>query len=309
MSTNQAATASNIVAEKTGLKIEVTTPNDPIEAEYQRLLAEDDKAQIEIDQWINNNVEFNAKGAGSPKELITLRIEQRREEVKKKYQDFLQRHPKHAKARIAYGSFLNETAKDESAAQIEWEKARELAPTEPAVWNNLGNFYGHNGNPKKAIEYYLKAVELNPREPVYYGNLAVTVYLFRQDAMEYFKITEQQVFDKTLDYYKKALALDPTNFVLATDYAQTYYGIKPSRWQEALGVWQEVIKLAGDDIEREGIRIHLARCYIGLGQYEKARAELAQIKQGMYDTLKKRVTRNLEEREKEAAAITPNSGN
>jgi len=57
---------------------------------------------------------------------------------------------------------------------------------------------------KKAFDYYAKAIELNPQEPIYYHNFGTTVYLFRKDAMDFYGITEQQVYDKALGLYSKA---------------------------------------------------------------------------------------------------------
>ena len=70
---------------------------------------------------------------------------------------------------------------------------------------------------------------------MYYQNLATTVYLYRKDAKEFYGIDEQQVFDKSLALYRKAMQLDPDNFPLATDYAESYYGIRPLRTNDALG--------------------------------------------------------------------------
>jgi hypothetical protein len=51
------------------------------------------------------------------------------------------------------------------------------------------------------------------------------------------------------------MKLDPNNFVLATDYAQSFYGTKPPRYKEGLEAWKNVLPLARDDIEREGARV------------------------------------------------------
>ena len=106
--------------------------------------------------------------------------------------------------------------------------------TNPAVWNQLANYYGHNGDVTNAFAHYAEAIRLDPTEPVYYQNFATTVYLFRKDAQEFYRITEPQVFDKALDLYRKAMKLNPDSFVLATDYAESYYGIKPWRTMRPL---------------------------------------------------------------------------
>ena len=45
--TNQAVAASNLLAQQTGAKIEITSTNDPVEREYLQLLALDNAAQAD----------------------------------------------------------------------------------------------------------------------------------------------------------------------------------------------------------------------------------------------------------------------
>lgn len=273
--------------------------SDPVEAEYEKLLTEDDAAQAEADKWIRDAKAFEKAGAGLPSAALNLKIEQRFALVRKAYEDFLRKHPKHARARLAYGSFLNDMHEEEAAVE-HWEKARQLDPTNPAAWNNLANHYGHRGPIQKAFEYYEKAIELNQDEPVYYHNLATITYLFRQDSKEYYKLTEQQVYDRALELYRKALKLDPKNFPLASDYAQTYYGIRPMRVEEAVEAWNYALKIANDDIERQGVYLHLARIALNSGRFAEARRHLDAVTDMMYDALKKRLVRNLEIKENQS---------
>ena len=299
LATNQPAAASNLVMKKTGISVAVANPNDPVEKEYLKLLEDDDAAQEEVDKWIREHDEFEDKGAAISEAALRLRIEQRLEPVIKEYEDFLQRNPKHARARLAYGSFLGDTGKEFEGA-VHWEKARELDPKNPAAWNNLANHYGHRGPVTKAFEYYTKAIELDPNEAVYYQNFATTVYLFRVDAKEYFQIDEPKVFDLALQLYRKALKLDPDNFALAQDLAQSYYGIKPLRADDALAAWNYTLKVAKDDLQREGVYVHLARVQLNSGQFEEARRNLNLVTNDVYQVLKSRLTRNLAEKEQKA---------
>ncbi len=275
----------------------------PVEQAYRRLLEEDDKAQKEIDKWILEEGRLRDQGAGIPVSTLELRIEQRRKKVEDAYRSFLFHNPDHVASRLAFGSFLNDQGRESEAAQ-QWEKARKLAPENPAVWNNLANYHGHNGPIAKAFEYYEKAIELNPKEPVYRHNFAVTVYLFRKDAREYFKTDEDGVFNKSLALYREALKLDPDNFELATDYAQSYYGIRPPRIQDGLKAWTETLKLARDDFEREGVQIHIARFEINAGRFEPAKKRLLSIKDERYAPLVKRVLESLERKKLAAQGVS-----
>jgi len=297
LATNQVSALTNLVEHTTGLALNVADPNDPVEKEFQKLMDQDDEAQGEVDKLIRDNSQFEAKGAGMPKEQLRRRILDRLDPVDKAYQDFIRRHPNHSRARVAYASFLGDT-KGEEEAQEQLEKALEIDTNNPSIYNNLANIYGHIGPVKKAFEYYLRAIQLNPIEPVYYHNFGTTVYLFRRDAEEFFKINEQEVFGKAFELYSNAMRLDPQNFPLASDVAQTYYGIKPMPTDEALQAWTNALAIAHDEIEREGVYIHFARINLLAGRFGTAHTFLNSITNDMYAELKARLSRNLNQREK-----------
>lgn len=267
--------------------------------EFKKLLASDDAAHAEVDQWILENKEFEKSGGGVPRTEMRQNVLRRLAPVHQAYEDFIQRHPDFEPVRVAFASFLDELG-DEDGERDQLEVARQLDPKDSAVWNNLANYYGHNGPTTNAFAYYEKAIALTPNEPVYLQNYATTVYLFRRDAMEFFNLPEAQIFDKALDLYTRALKLDPTNFPLATDLAESYYGIRPLRTNDALQSWTNALTLAHDDVEREAVYTHLARIKLSIGQYDEARAHLNAVTNGMYDALKQRLLRNLNEKEAKA---------
>lgn len=295
LATNQPVAVSNLVHSETGLSVKVVDPNDPVEKEFRRLMEEDDAAQAEADQWIRENAEFASKAAGVPDPELNRRILERFAPVRKGYESFIQQHTNHVGARIAYGSFLYDIG-DEEGQRNQLEIALEMDKTDPAIWNNLANYYGHRGPVQKAFTYYEKAIELNPNEPVYYHNFGTTVFLFRKDVKEYYNINEQQVFDKALVLYSNAMRLAPDDFPLASDIAQTYYGIKPARTEEALKSWTNAFTLARDEIEREGVQTHFARIKLNVGRFDEARGHLDAVTNAMYRDLKTRLERNLVEK-------------
>ena len=292
LATNQPLAVSNLVQQHTGISVAVADVNDPAERELQQLMADDDAASAEVDKWIRDNNDFYAQGAGLPKEELNKRIMDRFASVRKNYEDFLKRHPDSAHGYLAYGSFLNDIGEEEAAVD-QYEKSRQIDPKNPAVWNNLANYYGEHGPLTNAFIDYAKAIELNPAEPVYYQNMATTVYLYRRDAMAFYHINEPQVFDKALALYQQAMKLDPENFPLATDYAQTYYGIRPLRTNDALVAWTNALNIARDDVEREGVYLHLARIKTSIGQYDESRALLHCVTNGALIDMKKRLERSL----------------
>lgn len=297
-----AALAWELAAAETNLpagKSAVTETNAAVEKEYQAILDQDDAAQADVDKWIRDNREFSEKGAGVPNDELNRRIRQRFEPVREAYEGFLKRHPDHARGHLAYGSFLGDFH-DEAGALTHWEKALALDTNNPAAYNNLAGAYSEGGKVTKAFEYFAKAIELNPLEAIYYHNFADTVYLFRAEAMGYYNLSEQAVFAKALSLYSNALRLDPLNFPFASDLAQTYYSLKPLPTEAALRAWGNALKLAHDEVEREGIYIHQARVHMLAGKYNEARARLVAVTNANYTALKQRLSQNITRAETEA---------
>lgn len=296
LASNQPAALSNLVTQTTGITVSAIDTNNPTQQELEKIEQADDDTHEEVDGWIRENQEFAAKGAAIPAAELNRRIRERLDQVRTNYTDFIQRHPDYAPARIAYASFLDEIG-EEDAGYEQLLKARDLDPKLPSVWNQLGNYYGENGPTTNAFVCYEKAIQLDPTESVYYQNFGTTVYLYRKDVKEFYHINEQQVFDKAMLLYSNAMATDPTNFDLATDVAQTYYGIKPLRVNDALVAWTNALNLAHDEIEREGVYIHFARVKMLAGQYAQAKQQLEAVTNPMYADMKRRVARAINDRE------------
>lgn len=312
LATNKPAALTNLVLQRAGLVRVIAAatapeaePTDPIERELRDILKADNDAQAEADEWIRAT-ESGDKEAELLKLTLKGRLEQRFQPIRKRYEDFIEKHPKHPGARLAYGSFLGDIGEEEQQV-LHYEKARELDPKNPAPWNNLANIYGHHGPIEKAFEYYEKAVELNPLEPVYWHNFATTVFLFRKDAQERWKVDEQGVFRKAMELYGKARELKPHDFILASDIAETYYGIKPDPAptedgkkqsearlvSEAMQSWTNALNLADGPVERQGVLTHLARWHVRAGRYDDARRMLNEVTNTVYLALRQRIERSI----------------
>ncbi len=116
-----------------------------------------------------------------------------------------------------HGSFLMDTH-DEDAAEVHWEKARQLDPKNAASWNNLAGVMSSRitAPSRRRLMHCTKAIELAPDEPLYYHNFGNLVFVFRKDALAFYKFdNEQQVFNKALELFQQALKHDPGNFELA----------------------------------------------------------------------------------------------
>jgi tetratricopeptide (TPR) repeat protein len=279
-----------------GLTNEVASSNSVVEKEFKALMDADDAAQAEAEKWIAENDAFAEKGGGVLNEELNRRIRDRLEPVRQGYQEFLQRHPLHVEARVAYGSFLRDLH-DESAAREQWERALALDTNNAAIYNDLGTWYAENAPKVKAFECMEKAVRLKPVEPLYQHNLADFVYLFRKDARDFYGLTDAQVFEKALQLYRNALRLDPLNFPYATDIATVYYAMRPLPTEAALGAWTNALRLARNDADREGIFIHVARIHLAAGHLDESRRILQNVANTNYWELKTQLLRSISQQE------------
>jgi tetratricopeptide (TPR) repeat protein len=325
LATNRPAAASNLVAEATGLRIPAPAAapvspgtNDPVELELKAIMAEDDAAQAEIERMVEESDNPQDNPLAPQALTLSARIRERAAPVRRRYEKFIAEHPRNAKARMAYGSFLNDRGDEEEAIE-QWEKARVLDPANPAAWNNLANVYAHIGPVAKSFPYYEEALRLNPAEPVYLHNFGTLVFMFRKDATNYFKCDEQAVFTKAFELYKKAIELDPHNFQLAADVAQTYYGwrlpdtgtAEERRQAElnlektALQAWTNALTIAGTDAEREGVQLHFARWNIRGGRYAEARTNLSAVTNEGHAIVRNRLLKSLAEHESGAQKSNP----
>ena len=297
LATNQPQAVSNVLQQQTGITVPVADQNDPTERELRDVMIADDAAHDEVNDWMRTNAIPRTNVIASAE--FNRRILARFDEVRHGYEKFLRNHPDHARGYLAYGSFLNDLG-DEDGAKAQYENSRQLDPKNPAVWNNLANYYGEHGALTNAFADYTEAIRLKPDEPVYYQNFATTVYLYRTDAKEFYHLDEPQVFDKALGLYRQALRLAPDNFVLATDYAESYYGIRPLRTNDALLAWTNALHVAHTDAECEGVQLHLARVKIAAGFFEQASNHLAAVTNAAYLDLKNHLVRSLAEHENPA---------
>ena len=267
-------------------------PNEAVEPEFRKLLELDDKVHDEVDEWIRDNAKLAEKQAGTDPASLSLQVRQRLSKVGEAYESFLNRHSGHVRARLAYGSFfsdLNEIDK----AMAQWEKALELAPNNPVAWNNLGKAHGKQGNIPEALRHFEKAGELAPKEPLYLRNLATLIFSYPDKAARYYFIDGAQVVSKSLALFKRARGLDPNNFALAADAAMAQLGTQPFDAKGALAAWNAALAIAPSTIEAEGVRIHLARIHLHLGQADAVRAQLAKVHETHYAKLKADILESL----------------
>jgi Flp pilus assembly protein TadD len=266
--------------------------------QFDKIEAADDATQAEVDKWVRQNNDLKARGTAIPDNELERHISERFEPIRKAYDDFVRSHPANARARFGYGNFLNDRH-DEIGAQVQWEKALELDPGNPALYNSLAGRYTERGPVDKAFEFFTRAIELRPTEAAYYHNFGDSLYVLRKRAATYYQITEQQVFQKVVLLYSNALRLDSQNFDYARDLAQTYYSFKPLPVEAALSAWTNALNAAQLQTDREDVYVNLARVKMLTGRFDEARTLLGAVTNQACLIAKTNLLRNIAEREKQ----------
>ena len=137
-----------------------------------------------------------------------------------------QKRPLGEKSNIAAAVNPNKQLFD-SILQHEEELRRD--PKNAESWEHLGNLYFDANDPGKAVNAYLKALELNP------GNTSVLV-----DCGVMYR--ELRQYDKALEFFKKALAIDPKHeFALFNSGIVLYHDL--DRKDEAMEAWRALVAI------------------------------------------------------------------
>lgn len=266
----------------------VGLPAASVDNEFRELLLADENALQQIERIMASNSAFARAGAGLNEALMATKVRTVSDPVMEKYEAFLKRHPQHVRGHLAYASFLGEFGLDEKAYQ-HLDEAIRLAPDDPVALNNAANHYGRHGPAHKAFEYYEKAITAKPEESTYLRNCASVILLYRPEAKLFYSLPDEQAaFAKALAMYRRAEQLKPDDFLLASHIAQTHYHIRPFPYEAAVAAWEKALKLAGKQVEREGVLIHLARIHIQGKNFDAARSKLLSIElPELQDTRKK----------------------
>lgn len=222
------------------------------------------------------------------------------------YKHFLNDHPNHTRAMVAYGSLLYDEHNEDEGVHW-WEKAIEIDPQEAYAYNNLANHYGHNGQADKALRYYRKAIDLVPTEPIFHFNWATTCQMYRNESHKVYGWNKDEIFQHSLEEFRKARDLVPEDFGMASTYAETFFMMPKPDWQGAYDGWQFCLKQPLVDQQRQYVYANLARTCVRMGRNDEARQWLAKLTDTGRASIRRQLERKIAEQSKSAASAQTNS--
>ncbi len=87
---------------------------------------------------------------------------------------------------------------------------------------NIGLIHTSNGEHEIALDYYEQALECNPNLPQALNNIAVIYHYQGEKAKEAGDgDTAESLFDRAADYWKRAIQVDPNNYLEAQNWLKT----------------------------------------------------------------------------------------
>lgn len=233
-------------------------------------------AERSLKQLIDRQQELLAEAAKPNPNFDTGNFQMQIEQVCRGYEEFLRANPKSAQGYAAYGYLLSKLDQKKQSISI-LLKANELDPDQPLVKNQIGNYLAEDGKPLDALPYYMAAIKLAPKEPLYHYQLGTLLYEARDDFLKSGEWKPEAINHAIHEAFRQAAELAPDRIEFTYRYAESFYDLDPPDWDSALHAWSELEEKAETPLERQTMRLHAANVLIKQGKLEHARAMLEAV--------------------------------
>ena len=216
----------------------------------------------------------DAEKAGENLDQDNLRLQL--QQVCNDYDTLLRNNPKFVPAYIAYALLLSKVDNRKEALGL-LLKANSLDHNLPIVKNQLGNYLAEEGKPIEAMNYYLSAIQLESKEPLYHYQLGTLIVEARDDFLKTNQWTRTQL-DKTMqDAFLQATTCAPDDWRYAYRYGLSFYDLETPEWDAALQFWKDFEKKLKPGVEQQTCRLHQAKVLVAQHHFDEARTALETV--------------------------------
>lgn len=188
------------------------------------------------------------------------------------YEDFLKKFPSYPLGYVSYAMLLDNPVIDERRrATALFLKANQLNPDLPLVKNQLGNHLAEDGKPLEALNYFLAAVRLAPKEPLYHYQVGTLLAEARDDFLKSGEWTREKIDEAMQKAFLRASTLTPGEWRYAYRYGLSFYDVDKPDWETALQFWTQFEERLKPGIEQQTCRLHRAKALMELHRFDDAR--------------------------------------
>lgn len=192
------------------------------------------------------------------------------------YSMLLRDHPDFAEAHVDYGQMLWKIDMRQEAV-VQLLRANDLDKDIPVVKNLLGNYLAEDGRPVEALPYFMAAIKLAPREPLYHYNLGMLLSSARDDFLKDDHWTRAALDHSMLEAFRRAAELAPGRIAYTYRYAKAYYDLETPDWENALKAWRAIERQAKPGVELQLVHLQEANILLKQKKPDDARALLDAI--------------------------------
>lgn len=222
-------------------------------------------------------------------------VERRFRRVAGDFNSIIADNPDRIEARLIYAKMLDFFG-DEVGARDEFAAVLNRDPTVAVAHQQLGTYFAEEGDYAKALAYYLNAVQHDPNEPVYHYGVGDLLHTFGPELIEEGALTQELLDKQMLEAFRQAAALASGDLVYQFRYGEAHYDVHEPDWSEALTHWRWLaLRDDLDDLGRQAVALHEARCLGELGRYEEARERAMSVTEPGLETSRKALLVAIEE--------------
>jgi tetratricopeptide (TPR) repeat protein len=214
--------------------------------------------------------------AAHPDTVDRRNLETQIQEIVRDYEGLLRREPDFFPAYVAYGLLLNRVGESRRSAEV-FLRANALEPGHAIVHNQLGNYCAEEGRFEDALNYYLSAVDLAPREPLYHYQLGELLHRYHDEFVHTGRYQSATLRRQSTQAFRRAAELAPDRMPFRYRYAESLYDLEPPDWAGALAEWERLHTEARPGLERQTVLLHQAHVLLHLGRADEARALLERV--------------------------------
>jgi len=198
------------------------------------------------------------------------------QQICNEYDLLLRDNPKFVPAYVAYALLLGQIDnRKESIALL--LKANHLEKNLPVVKNQLGNYLAEEGQPVEAMNYFLSAIQLEPKEPLYHFQLGTLLVEARDEFLKTGQWTRPQLDATMLDAFQQATLCAPDDWRYAYRYGLAFYDVEKADWDTALQFWKDFEKKLKPGLEQQTCRLHEAKVLMEQHHLDEAHASLETV--------------------------------